>query len=58
MLLNNKGKPFSREDILNKVWGNDYFGSDRVVDDLVRRIRKKMPKLKINTLYGFGYRLT
>ena len=35
----------------------DYFGSDRVVDDLVRRIRKKMPKVHINTLYGFGYRL-
>lgn len=58
MFLNNKGKSFSREDILNAVWGEDYFGSDRVVDDLVRRIRKKMPKLKINTLYGYGYRLT
>ena len=58
LLLNNKGKSFSREDILSKVWGTDYFGNDRVVDDLVRRLRKKMPKLKINTLYGFGYRLT
>ena len=58
LFINNKGKSFSREDILSKVWGTDYFGSDRVVDDLVRRLRKKMPKLKINTLYGFGYRLT
>lgn len=58
LLINNKGKSFSREDILSKVWGTDYFGSDRVVDDLVRRLRKKMPRLKINTLYGFGYRLT
>lgn len=58
LFLNNKGKSFSREDILSKVWGTDYFGNDRVVDDLVRRLRKKMPKLKINTLYGFGYRLT
>jgi Response regulators consisting of a CheY-like receiver domain and a winged-helix DNA-binding domain len=58
LLINNKNKSFSREDVLNYIWGNDYFGSDRVVDDLVRRLRKKMPKLHINTIYGFGYRLT
>ncbi|MEG0022243.1 MAG: response regulator transcription factor [Bacilli bacterium] len=58
MLVNNKTKSYSREDILLKIWGNDYYGSDRVVDDLVRRLRKKMPKLRVNTLYGFGYRLT
>ena len=57
LFLENKNKSFSREEILEKVWGSDYFGSDRVVDDLVRRIRHKMPNLKINTLYGFGYRL-
>jgi len=54
----NKDKSFSRDDILTSVWGEDYFGNDRSVDDLVRRLRKKMPKLKINTIYGFGYRLT
>lgn len=58
MFLDNKNKSFSREDILKIVWGDDYFGSDRVVDDLVRRLRRKMPKLSINTIYGFGYRLT
>lgn len=58
MFLNNKNKSFSREEILKNVWGNDYFGSDRVVDDLVRRIRKKLPHLNINTIYGYGYRLT
>ena len=58
LLLNNKNKSFSRDDILNKVWGNDYFGSDRVVDDLVRRLRKKMKKLRISTIYGYGYRLS
>ena len=57
-LINNKGKSLNREDILNAVWGADYFGSDRVVDDLIRRVRKKLPKLNINTLYGFGYRLS
>ena len=58
MFLSNKNKSFSREDILNNVWGRDYFGTDRVVDDLVRRLRKKMPALKINTIYGYGYRLS
>lgn len=57
MFLNNKGKSFSRDDILKNIWGDDYFGSDRVVDDLVRRLRKKMPNIKINTIYGFGYRI-
>ena len=57
MFLNNKGKSFSRDDILKNIWGSDYFGSDRVVDDLIRRLRKKLPNIKINTMYGFGYRL-
>ena len=54
--IKNKGKSLTREDILNNVWNEDYFGSDRVVDDLIRRIRKKM-ELDINTIYGYGYRL-
>ena len=44
--------------ILNEVWDTEYFGSDRVVDDSIRRLRKKMPNLNINTVYGFGYRLS
>lgn len=55
-MVKNPNRAFSREDLLNQIWGADYFGSDRVVDDLVRRIRKKLPELKIETLYGFGYR--
>jgi len=58
LLLENLGKSFNRDEILNAVWGTDYFGSDRVVDDLVRRLRAKMPKLNINTIYGLGYRLS
>ncbi len=57
LFINNQNTSLSRDDILTGVWGSDYFGSDRVVDDLVRRLRRKMPKIKINTIYGFGYRL-
>lgn len=56
-LLENKGKAFSRDQILDHVWGREYFGSDRVVDDLMRRLRQKMPDLSVETIYGFGYRL-
>lgn len=55
-LMDNPSKAFSRDQILNAVWGEDYFGSDRVVDDLLRRLRQKMPELKIETIYGYGYR--
>ena len=58
MFLQNKGKSFSRDEILSKVWGENYYGTDRVVDDLIRRLRKKMPDLNINTIYGYGYRLS
>lgn len=58
MFLNNKNISFSRDEILKKIWGEDYFGSDRAVDDLVRRLRKKMPKLNVSTIYGYGYRLS
>lgn len=58
LFLRNVDKSFSRDEILNLIWGNNYFGTDRVVDDLVRRLRKKMPKLNVNTIYGYGYRLS
>ncbi|MCY6369099.1 response regulator transcription factor [Clostridium ganghwense] len=57
LFIKNSSTAFSREQILDKIWGQDYFGNDRVVDDLIRRLRKKAPKLKIETIYGYGYRL-
>lgn len=56
--VDNIGMAFSRDQILNQIWGDDYFGSDRVVDDLLRRLRQKMPDLNVETIYGYGYRLT
>lgn len=57
LFVNNRGTAFPREAILSKVWEENYYGSDRVVDDTLRRLRKKMPELAIQTIYGFGYRL-
>lgn len=57
LLLNNMGVPLERQQIIDQVWGNDYFGSDRVVDDLLRRLRKKMGELRVETIYGYGYRM-
>lgn len=55
--LKNVNIAFNREQILNKVWDENYYGSDRVVDDLLRRLRQKLPNLKIETIYGYGYKL-
>lgn len=57
LFVKNKGTAFLREQILTKVWDQNFYGSDRVVDDTLRRLRKKMPKINIQTIYGFGYRL-
>ena len=57
MFVKNRGTAFSREQILEQVWDTNYYGSDRVVDDTMRRLRRKMPDLNIHTIYGFGYRL-
>jgi two-component system response regulator CssR len=56
LFVQGRGKPFSRDQILDKIWGYDHYGSDRAVDDLVRRLRRKMPDFKIETIYGFGYK--
>ncbi len=54
--LRNQDNAVSRDQILEQVWREDYFGSYRVVDDTIRRIRKKMPAMDIETIYGYGYR--
>jgi two-component system response regulator CssR len=56
-LVKNRNISFTRDKLLSEVWGQDYFGRDRVVDDLIKRIRKKMPGFNIETIYGYGYRL-
>jgi len=57
LFAENVNRAFSREELLLEIWGNDYFGSDRAVDDLVKRIRKKLPDVALETVWGYGYRL-
>lgn len=60
-LIRNKNMPFKREDLIEKIWGYDYLGDLRVIDDLVKRLRKKLSengaKLEITTVWGFGYKI-
>lgn len=57
IFIHNQNRAFSREELLEKIWGNDYFGSDRAVDDLIKRLRKKIEDLPLETVWGYGYRL-
>ncbi|WP_347862122.1 response regulator transcription factor [Salimicrobium sp. PL1-032A] len=57
VLAEQENRAFSREVLLTSVWGEDYFGSDRAVDDLMKRLRKKFPHLDLETVWGYGYRL-
>lgn len=57
LFYRNRERPLTRDEILDYVWRRDYFGNDRAVDDLIRRLRKKMSRLEVETIYGYGYRL-
>ncbi|MGV8147198.1 MAG: response regulator transcription factor [Alkaliphilus sp.] len=60
-LVQNKNQPYTREQLLSRVWGYDYFGDERTIDDLVKRIRKKLAgidsKIEIRTVWGYGYKV-
>jgi DNA-binding response OmpR family regulator len=61
-LAENAGKVFSRESLLDRVWGYDYFGDGRLVDVHIRRLRTKIEMDPANPRYvvtvrGLGYRL-
>jgi len=56
MFAKHTGYALSREQILDAIWGTSSFCNYRVVDDLVRRLRNKMGRLRIETVYGHGYR--
>ena len=60
-LANTRIKMFTRDDLLDKVWGMDYEGTDRVVDTHIKRLRAKLdqyehPGWEIKTVWGKGYK--
>jgi DNA-binding response OmpR family regulator len=58
-MATNPGRVFTRDALLNHVWGNDYFGGDRTVDVHIRRLRSKIEDEKhiyIETVRNIGYR--
>ena len=61
LFMDNPGRALSREDILNSVWGRDYFGELKIVDVNIRRLRIKIEDdptnpSYINTVWGYGYK--
>lgn len=60
-LLSNKNMVFSREKLLDTVWGYDYYGDSRTVDSHIKRLRLKLEKFgnqtwSIKTIWGVGYK--
>ncbi|MCK1995077.1 response regulator transcription factor [Peribacillus muralis] len=55
------GKTFSREELIEDIWGYDYEGDERTVDVHIKRVRERFPELefpfRIRTIWGLGYRL-
>lgn len=61
LFASNPGRVFRREDILNRIWGDDYFGGTRTVDVHVRRLRSKLDDVShsvIETMWRVGYRFS
>ena len=58
VLVSNPGRAFSREFLVERIWGTDFDGFDRAVDTHVTRLRKKLGPLgdRIGTVWGVGYR--
>jgi len=58
-LVTHAGRVFTRDALLNQVWGEDYFGGDRTVDVHIRRLRGKIEddrQTYIDTVRNIGYR--
>ncbi len=60
ILAGSPSRPFSREALLEKVWGHDFEGEERAIDDTVKRIRRKIREKgaqpKLSTVWGYGYK--
>ena len=57
VFMENPGRVFTRQRLLDLVWGMDYFGDERIVDTHIKNLRKKLDRDVIRTVRGVGYRL-
>lgn len=57
LLLENQGRVFTREKLLNSIWGYDYFGDEKIVNTHIKNIRKKLGADYIETIRGVGYKI-
>ena len=62
MLASNPNKVFTRDNLLDSLWGYDYYGDSRTVDSHIKRLRAKLeevphPNWSIKTIWGMGYKL-
>ncbi len=57
VLLEQQGRVFTRQNLLDEVWGMDYFGDERIVDTHIKNLRKKLGNTYIQTVRGVGYRM-
>ena len=60
-LASNPNKVFTRDNLLDSLWGYDYFGDNRTVDSHIKRLRAKLdavehPQWSIKTIWGVGYK--
>ena len=55
-LLAVPGRVFTREMLLSRLWGYDFYGDDRVVDSHIKNLRRKLGRDYIETVRGLGYR--
>ncbi len=56
-LLNHQGKVMTRELLLEKLWKYEFYGNDRVVDNHIKNLRRKLERDYIETVKGIGYRI-
>ena len=61
LFIENPNKAFSRDELMDLVWGEDYIGDPKIVDVNIRRLRSKIECSSLNekfieTIWGFGYR--
>ncbi len=60
-LIKNKNNVFNRDQLIENIWGYDFIGETRIIDDVIKRIRKKLKEyhsnVEITTVWGYGYKV-